>query len=158
MKKFCLLLMVLVSLVSCREDDPTPPTPDKASRTVLVYMAANNNLGSNRFDAMDLAEMKTAAEKGHIGAGRLLIYHAPYNKGPVMLEMTKDGLDTLKTYDSSKMSVEAGRMAEVFADVQNFAPAVDYGLILWSHGTGWIHDGIDSDVRQRSFGEEHGKK
>lgn len=165
MNKFRLSLIfvsvVLVSLMSCRKDEPTPPTPPsptEASRTVLVYMAANNNLGSNRFDAMDIAEMQTAAAKGHIGTGRLLVYQAPYNKAPLMLDVRKDAIDTLKVYDRNTMSVEAARMAEVFADVEKLAPAADYGLVLWSHGTGWIHDGIETGFRQKSFGEENGKK
>ncbi len=149
--------LVLISLVSCRKDEPTPPAPTEASRAVLVYMVANNNLGSSRFDAMDIAEMQTAADKGHIGTGRLLVYHAPYNKAPLMLEVKKNAIDTLKVYDRNTLSVDASRMAEVFADVNKLAPAADYGLVLWSHGTGWIRDGIDTNIRQKSFGEENGK-
>lgn len=162
MKRFRALLIFMaasaVSFVSCKKDEPAPPEPSQVPRTVLVYMAANNNLGSNQFDAMDIAEMKTGADKGYTGNGRLLVYHAPYNKDPLMLEIRKGRIDTLKTYDRGLMSVDAARMRQVFADVKALAPADDYGLILWSHGTGWIHDGIAGDTRQRSFGEEHGRK
>ena len=37
------------------EPDPIPPIPTTASRTVLVYMAADNNLGSGGYDTDDIA-------------------------------------------------------------------------------------------------------
>ena len=85
---FILLCCVALTLASCKKDEPAPPAPVDASRTVLVYMVANNNLGSSRFDAMDLEEMKTGAGKGYIGDGRLLVYHAPYNADPHLIEIT----------------------------------------------------------------------
>lgn len=145
-------------LSSCKHDEPTPPQPVRVPRTVLVYMVANNNLGSSGFDAMDLVEMGTAAGNGHIGSGRLLVYHAPYNKDPMLLEIKAGGRDTLKVYDRSELSVSASRMGLVLDDMETVAPADDYGLVLWSHGTGWIHDGIPGDSRLLSFGEEGGKK
>lgn len=43
------LILIATSLLqACSSDEPTPdPVP---SRTVIVYMAANNNLGSQRYD------------------------------------------------------------------------------------------------------------
>ncbi len=56
-----------LSMTGCGDkDEPTPPTPPEpagpAERTVLVYMAANNNLGSSRYDRMDIDEMRQAAK------------------------------------------------------------------------------------------------
>ena len=154
---FILLCCVALTLASCKKDEPAPPAPVDASRTVLVYMVANNNLGSSRFDAMDLEEMKTGAGKGYIGDGRLLVYHAPYNADPHLIEITSHGIDTLQSYDHSLRSVSSQRMSAVLSDMARLAPADDYGMVLWSHGTGWIHDGMESTpLHQRSFGEEHG--
>ncbi len=48
-------------------------------------------------------------------------------------------------------------MSAVLSDMARLAPADDYGMVLWSHGTGWIHDGMESTpLHQRSFGLEHG--
>ena len=35
-------------------------TPGSEPSTVIVYMAANNNLGSQRYDRLDLDEMRSA--------------------------------------------------------------------------------------------------
>lgn len=163
MNKTCFFYIFLASVLalaaSCKSTDDPEPTPPSAPapRTVLVYMVANNNLGSNDFDAADIAEMKRAAKNGDIADGRMVVYHAGYNSAPVLMEITAGGADTLKIYDRSVLSVEAARMGDVFADLKKLAPADDYGLVLWSHGTGWIHDGIAGDSRKRSFGLENGR-
>lgn len=154
---YLFLISVVVLAASCKgSEEPVPPA-EPSPRTVLIYMVANNNLGSNRFDALDIDEMSKAAQAGDIGKGRMIVYHAGYKSDPVLMEITASGMDTLKTYDLSVMSVEAARMSDVFADLKSLAPADDYGLVLWSHGTGWIHDGIAGDSRKRSFGLENGR-
>lgn len=150
---FCITAL---SFTSCGDNGDEPePQPEAAFRTVLVYMAANNNLGSSGYDAMDMAEMREAAKAGDTGDGRLVVYNGGYNKAAVLVEVTAGGFDTLKVYDRTEMSVDASRMSRVFVDVEHLAPADDYGLVLWSHGTGWIRDGIaDVADRRRSFGDE----
>ncbi len=144
-------------LQSCHNDEPTPPQPEepaKASRTMLVYMVATNNLGTGGFDDSDLREMTTAAEAGDLGDGRLVVYHAS-SKGVVLKEITAAGADTLKVYDNEQVSVTIDRMREVINDTKEYAPAKDYGLVLWSHASGWLQDGIEEEsVQLRSFGQD----
>lgn len=141
----------------CKHDEPTlpePVEPAKASRTMLVYMVATNNLGTGGFDDSDLREMKKAAEAGDLGDGRLLVYHAS-SAGVVLKEITAEGTDTLKVYDNGQVSVTIDRMREVIDDTKEFAPAQDYGMVLWSHASGWLQDGIvEESVQLRSFGQD----
>ena len=149
-------------LVSCH-DEPSPDGDGKTvNRTVLVYMAANNSLGSVGYDLMDLEEMKEASLNGDIAGGRLIVYHSATD-GSMTLNEVKDGqLLRLKVYDNSVLSVESSRMSEVIADTKRLAPALDYGLVLWSHGNGWLVDGLtESDPAMpvtHSFGEEQRKR
>lgn len=131
---------VTMTLSSCggSGDDPKPVDPDAVSRTVLVYMAANNNLGSEGYDALDLDEMDLAVKENSLHGGRLLVFHAPYRSEQKLLEITPEGRKELKTYDRSQTSVSAERMSEVLSDIKRLAPAEDYGLVFWSHGSGWI--------------------
>ncbi len=70
------------------EPDPIPPIPTTASRTVLVYMAADNNLGSGGYDTDDIAEMRAGVDAGGLGQnGRLLVYHSPYRRDPALVEI-----------------------------------------------------------------------
>jgi hypothetical protein len=142
------LILIATSLLqACSSDEPTPdPEP---SRTVIVYMAANNNLGSQRYDRLDLDEMRSAASQIPDNS-HLVVYHAARHKDPALIEITKDGDVTLKTYDggySDGLTLTPSRMKEVFSDVESLAKADSYALVLWSHGTGWVET---SDSRSAS--------
>lgn len=159
LKKLIFLLVPVMMLSSCRGDDPEPVRP--TVRTVLVYMVANNSLGESgyNYDTLDLDEMRRGALAGQLGDSRWIVYHHAYRTDPVLLEVTEDGLKEIKKYDTSVSSVSASRMTEVISDVKAFAPAGDYGLILWSHASGWPEDGIDESdlLSSRSYGQDNGK-
>lgn len=150
-------IFVAAIMQGCKHDKPTPiepVEPAKASRTILVYMVATNNLGTGGFDDSDLREMAKAAEAGDLGDGRLVVYHAS-SKGVVLKEITAEGTDTLKVYDDGQVSVTIDRMREVINDTKELAPAKDYGMVLWSHASGWLQDGIvEESVPLRSFGQD----
>ena len=169
MKKIFLLFTMIISSLaffSCDEaDEPTPvPEPEvkTVNRSVLVYMIADNSLGRAQLDRRDLLEMKAAAAKGDIQDGRLIVYHsAPgVNSGtvPVLLDVTSEGIDTLKSYPDNPeiYSVDVDRMKEVLADFKEMAPAREYGLVLWSHGSGWRENASSRSPKSRSFGEDRG--
>lgn len=119
-------------------------------------MVASNNLGSNGYDAADLREMQQGMQCRP--AGRLLVYHAASTGTPVLKEVTASGIDTLLTYDNLLLSVDSRRMSQVFDDVRRLAPALSYGLVLWSHGSGWLQDGISDDgPTAASWGYDHGR-
>ncbi len=165
-----LLLVVAFSLgaTSCRHDKDEPEVPDQpVGRTVLVYMlSSTNGLGAASpydYDMQDLKEMRAAAAAGDIKDGRLIVFHSTSNGNQMLKEITHDGsIDTLKIYDSSIRPQTSERMAEVLDDMASLAPAEDYGLVLWGHGTGWIEDGINeydgSAVHTYSYGSEQNNK
>lgn len=159
-------LALLFLAVSC-EDSPELPGAESVNRTVLVYMVASNNLGSGGFDKADLQEMQKAAAAGDIVDGRLLVYHVPASGNPVLKEITSGGIDTLAEYGSEVSSVNSSRMREVFDDMRRLAPASDYGLVLWSHASGWLQDGMDDEIESigatgdivpQAFGQDKGRK
>ena len=177
-KKFLSIILaaaILAVIPGCEEaprstDEPAPDVPEKPddpssrpadhTRTVLVYMVASNNLG-NVYDVNDLAEMKAAA--ADITGGTLLVYHVPRRAAePIRLyEIKPDGTEhVVKAYDSSEPSVSVKRMRRVWADAKEYAPADSYGMVLWSHGNGWLVDGInDADAPVAySYGQDNGKK
>ena len=154
---FCLLS------TSCQHEDPDEPvTPVK--RTILVYMVASNSLGTNGRDQQDLDEMDRAVEFDQLNGCRLLVYRiGTESDTPLLFEIKKGkrGViihETLEVYDSTKgASVTTARMSQVIADAKLHAPAQDYGLILWSHGTGWAPSlTTRPNAPRRVFGEDNG--
>ncbi len=161
------ILIPLIALLtaSCGKNSSNEPETPKTHRTVMVYMVADNSLGNSwKSDQADLAEMETAARNGDLNGGRLLVYHnrpgTANGNAPQLLEITATGTTVLKTYpdDPSLYSVTISRMREAITDMKKFAPAADYGLVLWSHANGWLENtstDIDEDaVRKRAFGED----
>lgn len=152
-----LMLWLSALMAGCHSssDEPEPPLPH---RSVLVYMVASNNLES--YAAMDVEEMKAAAKAGGVNGGHLIVYHISKSDAPRLFEVTPEGnLELIKEYDRSQLSVSASRMEEVIADFKQAAPARDYGMELWSHGSGWLVDGIDdAPVAPASFGQDGSSK
>lgn len=167
--QIAIALISVIVFSSCRREDdpqqPEPPAKENTHRTVLVYMlAASNGLGSSApydYDRQDIDEMLTAAKAGDLGDGRLLVFHSASNGNQVLKEISSEGVDTLKIYDSTVLPQSSRRMSEVFDDMEKLAPANDYGLVLWGHGTGWLQDGTaetDSQLQTYSYGSEHNDK
>lgn len=165
-KKITLLASTALLLgASCHKDEPTPEKR-QTSRTVLIYAVASNNLQS--YLVSDIDEMIQAAPNV-AGLGdnvRVMLYSvASRNSVEAKLsELKKDAtgewdFKTIKTYDRETFSTDPKRMSNVFADVRDLSPSQNYGLIFWSHGTGWIpnfsdHNIPESDSRKRSFGTD----
>ena len=164
------VMSAAMAVTACGDDDevldtggPTvePPAPT-TTRTVLVYMVANNSLGTSyHCDEADFQEMLTAAasEEGFHG-GRLLVYHNPprcSESNPCQLiEVTATGLKVLKEYAFAEEgeSVTSERMQEVVADMKAWAPADDYGMVFWSHADNWLGNNNSTDHRYRGFGQD----
>lgn len=153
--KYIFPVVGLLAFSACHSDEPDEPVAT-AERTVLVYQEAFNDLGDEGWDRDDINEMRQAAKAGDIKNNHLLVYNSR-RSGIYLMEILPDRIDTLKTYDRSQLTVSSSRMKEVLADVKSLKPAPSYGLVLWSHGNGWLQDGISDpmDSPKRSFGNEN---
>lgn len=167
-KSFLTLIMRLsvyflpLMMFSACHDTPRPDNPDdEVSRTVLVYMVANNDLGQNGFATDDLREMMSAVNAGALGKnGRLLVYRNSHDGEPDRLvELLPDSVEQLLvTYSGDGLlSIDVERMRRVISDSRSIAPAESYGIVFWSHGTGWIEE-TSSRGPQRSFGLDNRKR
>lgn len=157
MKKLFLLLSIALILSSCHNNDE--PTPVAISRTVLVYMVADNNLTPNveaNVDSMMLGFKNTP------NAGNLIIYLDDANKTPVLFKLKKnnDGSvskEVIKNY-SEQNSLDVSVMKGIFSDAYTSYPADSYGLILWSHGSSWIPSSFAKTISMKWFGQDNSTK
>lgn len=144
-KKIILIftLISIVALTSCKSGNDIPPIIGNP-RTILVYMAAGNSLGIYGYDNADLGEMRKAVAAGALQGGRLLVYHADRQGNATLFELTEQGDVSIKSYgDDGLSSVHGTRMLSVIEDARRAAPSEQFGIVLWSHGLGWLQTGIN---------------
>lgn len=157
MKHIHAIILLIISLIvqACSSDEPGKEPVTR--RTLLVYMVATNNLGSMGYATRDINEMIAGMADVDTENADVLVYQALLSETPALKRVTAAGLETLKTYDTSLPSVSIERMTQVFSDMRAIAPADKYGLVLWSHATGWIT--TSSTLKQsRSWGSDNGKE
>ena len=159
--KYSLIILAAAVFGGCH-DDPTPessytpePGQETSGRMVLVYQVANNDLSTDA--DKDYAEMLQGASD--IGSGNhFLVYRHTKTTSPMLIEITASGVDTLYTYSTDVSSVDINRMVEVIDDAKTYSGSADHGLILWSHGSGWVQDGMTQTDIKRSFGVDGSKR
>ena len=139
-KLFASWVCLLVFLMSCEQKtDIIIPTP--AEKTVLVYLAADNNIG--RYVQSDLDEIMRGVEENPLPVSQHLVIYDDRGGAARLYEVVyEDGKateKTIKTYPD-RNSTGLDETLEVFNDVFNnpLYEAESYGLVYWSHAEGWI--------------------
>ncbi len=157
LKYFSLSLLSALSLLlnSCRGDDPITP-PQDLERTVLVYMIANNNL--NSFAQLDINEMESAWDDSY--NGKLYVFYNSLNNSNELLEISKDELENkissrvVESFPNDAVASDPTFMRTVLDRVKQISPAKSYGMIMWSHGSGWLPIGSRNPLKSSTKSSE----
>ena len=107
---------------------------DSDSRTILVYMAADNNLTSNANP--NIYSMNSSIRSG-MGNDNLLVFVDRRDVEPALLHIHDNKIDTIFRY-GKRDSTDPRVLREVIDYVAENWKSDSYGLVLWSHGTGWL--------------------
>ena len=161
LKKLILVVLTVITvttvLVACNHNDEPDPVQDL--RTVLVYIAADNTLTSIAAD--DIAEMVSGFAAVDADKNNLLVYVDTQSAKSFLYQITKDSKGAvskkvLYQYEEQN-SVYPTVMAEVYNRAFSAFPAKSYGLVLWSHGDGWLPSPANisaSKASTRWFGQD----
>ena len=144
-------------LVACSKDDDNPGGDGTLSRTVIVYMVAENTL--NNVVAADVFEMLKGA-KSLTDNDCLLLYIDDIKYPRIYAIDNKTQAQDLvslvpeKEYDHEQNSCDPNILAQVLDYARSCHRADSYGIIFWSHASGWqtIENG-KSAVNQRDNSE-----
>ena len=164
------MLMCIVatcSFSSCSESDPSPYNPDySTSRTVMIYMVAENSM-YNAAPA-DLREMLLTQDErqAFYSDDRVVVYVDDMDKPRIYVIDRNTSAQSLKefqpvqTYDEDVNSASAEQLGVFIDYVKENYPADSYGLVMWSHSSGWLpstYSGDNASVApRRSFGIDNG--
>ena len=140
------LLVAAVGFSSCSKDDDEGPSKPwkitKAERTVLVYMAGENDLGQKGYLRNDMKELVNASRE-LADNQRLLVFvdsvkYAGSGRTPYIMELHNGEVEVVKSYDENFYSSDPACFHEVLQTMIDAAEADSYGLVLWGHASGWL--------------------
>ena len=111
--------------------------PAKAKWTVLTYIAAHNNLG--QLGQLSRNEIVAVGSTGDVRHG--VMYDGPGGGARYVIGApnSAEDQDLLYSFDSG----DPDSLIETTRWLFDKYPADRYGLVLWSHGTGWAPDEVE---------------
>ena len=163
-------IVATCSFTACSKDDgiSSISSPYADSRTVMVYMVAENSLSANVW--ADVHEMLAGMNNDSLKAGDRLIIYLDDLKMPRIYAVDKSTKKTsltdlmpVLTYENEMNSASAEQLAAFIDYATTHYPADSYGLVMWSHASGWIPSSFSGDARnevverRKSFGVDNGK-
>ena len=165
-RKYLLCLWVAIASVmtSCEDAqlDDGLCSSKHFPRTVIVYMAAENSLA--RYVATDSVEISKALSDIDENA-RVVLYIDDTKRGGsrICAGSRNFPMRQVKTYDRNICSTDSADMSMVLHDIVRSFPSETYGLVFWSHASGWLFPSegdtiIGRSSRRNSFGIDNGHR
>ncbi len=134
------LAILCLSLTGCSNEETHVASVTEPVRTLLFYMGGDNNLSS---EVNEKIERLMAVP--HTPGYKILIFADTKQNGPRLMEVvgtdTGNKLDVVCNYPESN-SASAEMFGSVLCEVQTLYPAPSYGLVLFSHASGWLPEGV----------------
>lgn len=146
-----------LALAACSDDEGL--TPESVNqKTLLVFMPWTGNAAGSSglypyFEAnLDSMEAAIVAAKG-LGQKRMLVFLSSGPETSTLYEVTYDRgactHTTLREFAGHDYTTRAG-LAALFTTVAEAAPALNYALVVGSHGTGWTRKADWTDYPNRA--------
>lgn len=135
-RRFLALLLCLVLLAGCQPDQEVNALPP---HTLLVYLGCDNNLSDEVAARMD------ALAQGFRGQqGNLLVYQDAVGAGgvPQLWQLHANGQRELVATYPEENSASGEVLRRVLGSVVSMYPSKSYGLLMFSHGSGWLPTGM----------------
>lgn len=161
MQKIRDILVVLLLgglFASCIGEDYEGPDPNLPARTLLVYLGGDNNLSD------ETAQKVEALRRGWTWTGNKCLIYVDSRDGARLLRL-RGGcqvtptpyVETVREYGAEN-SASAETFARVLREVAAEYPADSYGLVFFSHASGWLPAGTlqEPAAPSRSIGADDG--
>lgn len=153
--------LIAISCSSPHEEEASLP---RFRRTVIIYMAAQNSLGTTSLTGFsplqsDSAEIAKGIQYLPSTADNIILFiddaQAPRLYRYYKSLNGKTFYKVLKKYTTDVSSTDPKTLTEVLNIASTYCPSQSYGLVLWSHGSSWFPD-ISSGQSTRAFGIDTG--
>lgn len=143
---FYIMFLLATPLCSCSGDNTEGrhvAPPDTANvvfttKTVLIYMAAQNSLGAMLCQKADSAEIMAGHKDIPANSRILLFIDDKYAPRIYRVDRTTARPVIVKRWQVDEDSASPVFFRNLLAFVKEFYPSEEYGMVLWSHATGWV--------------------
>lgn len=155
------IISLMLGFVACNDSDDNSESNNKARRTLIVYMAAQNSLGYNGYAKEDSIEIAEGAID-YLSLNDNIIMFIDDAKNPRIHRLYRNQADgkcyykTVYQYNYDANSGDASTLLDVLSRVHSLYPSESYGLVMWSHGTGWMPEIVPSSNQYRAIGIDVG--
>jgi len=136
LKKILLSVLIVSAYFSC---DKNTEEEGPNQRTVLVYLGRDNNLSGTEED-----KLKSIMNGWDGTNGKLLVFQDTKQDKPCLQEVYhSDGVNHTRiiTAYENENSADPALLEQVLREMVNRFPALSYGLIVFSHASGWLPEG-----------------
>ncbi|MFC4675444.1 clostripain-related cysteine peptidase, partial [Dysgonomonas termitidis] len=142
----CLPALLLCTVFFCRCTGDGEE-PEATQHVLLVYLGGDNNLSGESYAKLEALGRGWDARQG----GRLLVFHDAADAAPQLLELCRCDkgnpyTKVIRQYGEDN-SADAEVFASVLSEVKQLYPSPGYGLLVFSHATGWLPGGALSDPK-----------
>lgn len=138
MRYLFIVICTVLFFASCKDDDGDKKNSTPSKRTVIVYIAGENNLSS--FVSPDINEMAEGAMTMPENTNLIIFAdEADASRTPYMLRMRRGAQpDTIYKAETDFISSDPQKMYELLSWIMKEYPSESYGLTLWGHSNGWL--------------------
>lgn len=149
--RFLAFLLSLLYITGCTNVEPIGGKRD-IKHTLIVYMAADNNLSSYVED--NIGKMRFSMTNELSENNNLIVYVDKFNAKPCLLNIYNHKADTVAVFNEMN-STDSEVFSAVLDSIFELYPAPSYGLIMWSHGSGWLNQNSLSYISSNIFGAQN---
>lgn len=143
MKRILLHLIYIIAFVSgsfaissCYHEVDTWDHPKKTmDRTLIVYMVGENSL--SRYVSADSVEMAQGLSQIPQGC-RVVLYIDDVKSSRICVGTREHPFESVRVFPRNVCSTDSADMEMVLSDIFKRYPAKSYGLVMWSHASGWL--------------------
>ena len=150
MKHLAILLLCGLLLTACHKHKHEEPEP-KASLSVLVYIAADNNL--NAFVNEDIRQIIEGSRQ-MTSRQNLILFIDRKGIPPFFLKVAEGDTTRLYTCPQELKSSDAATLRMAMQWVKDNYEANSYGLALWGHSDGWTISEGRSTAPRKAYGQD----
>jgi len=153
------LFFIIFLVSSCSWDDDKGET---FNRTLLIYIDGNNTLSDYAQKNFESITHNYVPQRS--SGDVLLVYYKDATDVPKLYRIVKDetsstgvNQEIIMKYDADQISASSETLKAVLNRAHFLFPAKENGLILWSHGTGWLPEEYYNNPTYAIFSENQKK-